>query len=402
MGATVRGANGPLGVRELVLCELSLAVVAAGVVGGSPWLVPAALLAFAGLALGLLRRRGRGACEWLAAAVSFRSRVRRRDSGYGVHDLFGMRGMRAYAYEDRGRRVVGMVGDGTFLTAVVRVEADGAGLRPAGTGLRPAGGARELPLSLLADALEVDGVVLASAQLVQRVQQVRGVASPGEVSPALRQTWVALRLEPERCAEAVAARGGGLGGAQRCLVRAADQVASRIAGAGLRAEVLDQEGIGSAAAAAGAAGVATANIGAAGAGAVVGAAGVGAVVGDSGGGSAESSRVWRGGGLLHTAYAVAGAAADSGALERAVRAVRLLSASAGRTTTVGLSVRRGASWRALEVSGHVRVSCRNEGELVAARRELEQVAREAGVGLVRLDREQLPGVLATLPLGGTR
>jgi hypothetical protein len=33
---------------------------------------------------------------------------------------------------------------------------------------------------------------------------------------------------------------------------------------------------------------------------------------------------------------------------------------------------------------------------------LEQAARSAKVGLQRLDREQLPGVLATLPLGGTR
>ncbi|MFI0982006.1 type VII secretion protein EccE [Streptomyces sp. NPDC021093] len=362
-----------------MLCEMALAVAVAGVVGGSPWWAPAFALAFAGLAPAVLRRRGRGACEWLAAAVSFRVRVRagarRPDSG---DDVFGVRGLRSYAYEDRGRRVVGMVGDGTFLTAVVRVEASGPGLRPAG-------GARELPLSLLADALEVDGVVLASAQVVQQVrqvQQVRRTTPSGGGSPALRLTWVALRLDPERCAEAVAARGGGLGGAQRCLVRAADQVASRIAGAGLRAEVLDREGLDSAVAA--------------------------AIASDSAGGAdgagAESSRMWRGGGLLHTTYLVAGAGAGAGAGSGGAPegAVRLVSALPGRTATVGLTVRRSASRRAVEVSAHVRVSCRDEGELVAVRREWEQAAREARVGLVRLDREQLPGVLATLPLGGAR
>ncbi|MGW7417645.1 type VII secretion protein EccE [Streptomyces sp. NPDC054863] len=385
----MHGTNRPFGVRELVLCELSLAVAVAGVAGGSPWSAPAAVLASAGLALGLLRRRGRGACEWLAAAASFRARVRRQDSG---DDVFGVRGLRSYAYEDRGRRVVGMVGDGTFLTAVVRVEAEG-------TGLRPAGGVRELPLSLLADALEVDGVVLASAQVVQQVRGARRQgaappggaaphgAPPGGAAPAVRLTWVALRLDPERCAEAVAARGGGLGGAQRCLVRAADQVASRIAGAGLRAEVLDREGLDSAVVAAlgSAASVSSDSAGACGPAARSG---------------AESSRVWRCGGLLHTAYALAGAATGRGGAPEG--AVRLLSAPAGRTATFGMTVRRGASRRAVEVTGHVRVSCRDEGELVAVRREWELAAREARVGLVRMDREQLPGVLATLPLGGAR
>lgn len=70
-------------------------------------------------------------------------------------------------------------------------------------------------------------------------------------------------------------------------------------------------------------------------------------------------------------------------------------------TTFSLTLGRGGH-RDVTVSGHVRVTGRSSNELAAAREELERAARETRTGLVRLDREQLPGVLATLPLGGTR
>jgi hypothetical protein len=56
----------------------------------------------------------------------------------------------------------------------------------------------------------------------------------------------------------------------------------------------------------------------------------------------------------------------------------------------------------MSIGGHVRITGGSDTELVRVRRTLEQSARAAKVGLVRLDREQLPGVLATLPLGGAR
>ncbi|MFD0328773.1 hypothetical protein ACFQZC_12570 [Streptacidiphilus monticola] len=55
----------------------------------------------------------------------------------------------------------------------------------------------------------------------------------------------------------------------------------------------------------------------------------------------------------------------------------------------------------MALTGHVRVTARGESELAAAARQLETRARSAGIGLLRLDHEQLPGLLATLPLGGT-
>ncbi|HET6860824.1 MAG TPA: type VII secretion protein EccE, partial [Streptomyces sp.] len=71
-------------------------------------------------------------------------------------------------------------------------------------------------------------------------------------------------------------------------------------------------------------------------------------------------------------------------------------------TTFSLTLRRGAHRGAMDIGGHVRITGGSDTELVGVRRALEQAARTAKVGLVRLDREQLPGVLATLPLGGAR
>lgn len=80
----------------------------------------------------------------------------------------------------------------------------------------------------------------------------------------------------------------------------------------------------------------------------------------------------------------------------------LLTATPAYATTFGLTMRRGARKDAVDVSGYVRITGGSDSELIGVRRALEQAARSAKVGLARLDREQLPGVLATLPLGGTR
>ena len=302
--------------------ELSAGLAVAGAVCGSPWLAPAAAVAAVGVSVAAAGRLPRA------------PRRLRRDSASAEN---GTPELAPYPYEDRGRRIVGMVGDGTFLTAVVRVDPG------VGTGLEPVGGARVLPLSLLSDALDVDGIALASAQLVQ---QVRGGGSAG--APAVRLTWVALRLEPGWCPAAVAARGGGLGGAQRCLVRAADQVASRIVGTGLGAVVLDQGGVDSAL-------------------------------------SAVSCTA------VSAVYAVRGPGG---------RAPALLAALSGRSAALGLTVRRGALRSSAEVTGHVRVTAADERELGFVQEELERAARTARVALVRMRRAQLPGVLATSPLGG--
>ncbi|CAM5383500.1 type VII secretion protein EccE [Streptomyces abikoensis] len=82
-----------------------------------------------------------------------------------------------------------------------------------------------------------------------------------------------------------------------------------------------------------------------------------------------------------------------------------LTALPALATTLSLTLGRGSlrnGRHAPTVTAHIRVTGRSSDELAASRRELERAARAARTGLVRLDHEQVPGMLATLPLGGTR
>lgn len=394
---------GPVQLQQLVLIELALTALIVGAAIDELMLVPAGVVAAVLVLFALLRRHQRSIRDWLATVLAMRARKRRAAQPLTEQVDASLApavecapGLRTHAYLDRGRRTVGMIGDGSFLTALIRVEA-GA------TALRPAMGTRALPLGLLHDALEVDGIVLESAQLVQHVQPAPATHLPEQAvarrsyaplqqqtgSPALRLTWVALKLDAELCKEAVDARGGGLEGAQRCLVRAADQLASRITGAGFRASVLTEEELISA--------VATSSC-------VNPMATARASRPDAPPTrrTAETARAWRCDDRWHTTYAVGRWPELGRAATPLPRLVSLLTSVPALTTTFSLTLSRGSLRGAAALTGHVRVTARTDAELASAKRHLERLARGAKVGLVRLDREQLPGVLASLPLGGAR
>ncbi|MDX3375822.1 type VII secretion protein EccE [Streptomyces sp. ME02-6991-2A] len=387
--------------RQLVIIEAALAVAVVGAALGGAWMVPAGVLVVLLVLLAVVRRRGRALQDWVSGALMLKARRRAAAPGADAEPMLApvaenVPGFGPHIYVDRDHRTVGMLGDGTFLTAAVRVEASGEALRPAF-------GARSLPLSLLGDALRVDDIVLESAQLVQQVRAAPAPHLPQQSvarlsyaplqdktgAPALRMTWVAVKLDPELCREAIEARGGGLEGAQRCLVRVADHVASRITGAGFRAVVLDQDELNAAVATS-----ACANP---------------LLSGRAGRPDAapqrrtmETSRVWRCDDRWHTTYAVDRWPELGRGATPLPQLVALLTSVPAYATTFSLTVRRGARQGETSVSGHVRVTGGSDTELVGVRRTLEQAARHAKVGLVRLDREQLPGVLATLPLGGAQ
>lgn len=389
-------------LRQMVIVEVGLGIAAVGAALGGAWLIPSLVVLCLLVALAVVRRRGRALQDWASGALGLRAR--RRAAATPPPDAEPMLapvaenvpGFGPQVYVDRTHRTVGMLGDGTFLTAVVRVEASGESLRPAF-------GARSLPLSLLGDALRVDDIVLESAQLVQQVRCAPAPHLPQQSvarlsyaplqdqtgAPALRMTWVAVKLDPELCREAIEARGGGLEGAQRCLVRVADHVASRITGAGFQAAVLDQDELNSAVATS-----ACANP---------------ILSGRAGRPDAapqrrttETSRVWRCDDRWHTTYAVDRWPELGRGATPLPQLVALLTSVPAYATTFSLTVRRGARQGSTSVAGHVRVTGGSDTELIGVRRTLEQAARHAKVGLARLDREQLPGVLATLPLGGAQ
>lgn len=397
------GQAGSFRLQRLVLVELAAAVLVVGWAVGMAALVPAAVVALLLVLLAFVRRRGRTLPEWLATARELRARQRRAattpippgtEPGL-VPAVECEPALRTYSYGARDRRPVGVVGDGTFVTAVLQVEADATALRAERT-------RQPLPLGLVRDALEVDGIRLESAQIVLHTQPAPALHLPQQSvavanylplqeqtgAPAVRITWIALKLDPELCAEAVAARGGGLTGAQKCIVRAADHLASRLTGAGFRARVLDEEEVVAALATS-----ACANP---------------LVTAEAGRNETrerrteESGRSWRCDNRRHTTYWVRRwPPLGGGRAESLPQFVARVTAVPALATTFSLTLAHGER-QEVSLCGHLRVTGRSDDELVAARRALEDAARQSGAGLARLDREQLPGMLATLPLGGAR
>ncbi|MEU9420801.1 type VII secretion protein EccE [Streptomyces sp. NPDC051000] len=396
------GRFGPFRLQQLVLLQVAAAALLVAWVVEPLLLAPAGVLALVLVLLAVVRRRRRSLPEWLAGSLALRAR-RRRAAAFtvpagtepGLAPLVEADpALRTLTFGDRDRRPVGMVGDGTFLTAVVQVDTDA-------TALRPDRGARPLPLGLVRDILEVDGIRLESAQLVQHTQPAPAPHLPARSmaalnyaplqartgTPAVRLTWIALKLDPELCPEAVTARGGGLGGAQRCLVRAADQLASRLTGAGFRATVLtEQELTGALATASCANPMAITQAGRS---------------AGSGRRTEETSRTWRCDDRRHTTYWIGRWPRLGGSGAALPQFVALLTSLPALATNFSLTM-AAAGRQGVTLTGHVRVTGRSDEELVTARRELERTARGVKADLVRLDREQVPGLLASLPLGGAR
>ncbi|MCX5229061.1 type VII secretion protein EccE [Streptomyces sp. NPDC006553] len=399
------GHFGSFQLQQLVLIEVAAALMLVAWVVEPMLMVPAGVVAVVLVLMAVVRRHRRSLPEWLGTFLALRTRARKASSFTvpegtepGLAPVVECDpALRTYAYSDRDRRPVGMVGDGTFLTAVLRVEADG-------TALRPDRAAAPLPVGLVRDVLSVDGIRLESAQIVQHTQPAPAPHLPAQSmaarnygplqaqtgSPAVRITWIALKLDPELCPEAVAARGGGLKGAQKCVVRAADQLASRLAGAGFAASVLTEQELVSA--------LATSTCASP---MAIAQAGRGQAQGRR---TQETARTWRVDDRRHTTYWVGrwpqlGGQGGSGA--SMPQLVALLTSLPALATTFSLTL-SGGDRQEVTVTGHVRITGRSDEELVAARHELERAARGVRTGLVRLDREQVPGILATLPLGGAR
>ncbi|CAM5383461.1 type VII secretion protein EccE [Streptomyces abikoensis] len=237
------GSTGPVRLQQLVLIEVAAGLVLLGWAAGPLLLAPASVAAVVLVLLALVPLGQRPVAESLPARLALRARLRRPAPAPAGTDpaiapvVECEPALRTGTFTDREQRAAGLVGDGTFVTAVLRVDAVDAPLRPVRA-------EKALPLALLRDALDVDGIRLESVQVVQSTLPAPAPHLPSEAlaarnyaplqalsgAPAVRTTWVALKLDPELCPEAVEARGGGEEGVRRCVLRAADQLASRLQG----------------------------------------------------------------------------------------------------------------------------------------------------------------------------
>ncbi|RII08016.1 hypothetical protein DSC45_34015 [Streptomyces sp. YIM 130001] len=403
--------------------ELAVALVVAGALLGGAWYVPAVTGAVL-LLLGCLRRKGRSLPAWTAVVIAQRQRSQEATATLATACTTGVGrsaaashppsgppasppsadGRPAGATPDplqplptlapalgpapHGDTTIGMVSDGTRLTAVLQVEAadETPGLRARGHALRTAGGA-PFPLGLLVGALHTDGIPLASVQLVQQVRPAVTPQLPSDsvarlayaphgtsaAAPALRLTWIALRLDPELCPEAIAARGAAASGAQRCLSHATRLLTTRLAAVGLRPTPLSQRGLHAALATAACAPGRSE---------------------DTPTPCAESAYAVHHAGLWHCSHTVDRIPAQLTPLLPAATDANAYA------TTLSLTVRSSAHRDALRIDARVRTTACSSDALHRARHDLERACRAAHVPLTRLDRQQLPGLLATLPLGG--
>ncbi|MFG2227144.1 type VII secretion protein EccE [Streptomyces sp. NPDC048644] len=396
------GNIGGVRVQQLAIIEIAAALV---LVGWSihPAALTAAIVVAAVLVIFALGRRRRIPLpEWITTvrAMKRRGKSTSASATTGIDPAFAPvvecdPALRTYEYTDAEQRAIGFVGDGTFLTALVQLDARDEPLRPQR-------GSHMMPLDVLHNALDVEDIHLESVQFVQYTQPAPAPHLPEQAvaarsyaplqaqaqTPAVQLTWIALKLDPELCAEAIEARGGGMDGAKRSLLRAADQLVSRLTAHGVKAKVLAEREV-------------VAAIGTAVCVSPRAANGAMGRDGRSARRTQESTRAWRCDDRWHSTYWIGRwpQLGNGGAPLAAIS--QLLTSTAAMASTFALTASHGGG-RAPAISGYVRLSTRSENELTSAQSELERRSGSAKVGLVRLDREQLPGLLATLPLGGTR
>ncbi|WP_344859176.1 type VII secretion protein EccE [Amycolatopsis ultiminotia] len=394
---------GPLPVANLVLLEIAVAIGLVLLAITMSLKYVAIGVAVVGLILAFLRWGGLWFTQWLGLTLRYRFRSRGRVATppppdleelpeestvtgpedarvnllrLAVPDLVVAHGV------DHERQQVGISwNDGTW-TAVLLVE-------PAPALISQAGGAPSLPLSALAPCLEDRGVVLDSIQMIWH--SYPGSAALPSDSPALssymevlgplpaaarRTTWIAVRLDPRRCPDAIRERGGGVVGAHRALIGALSRVRNALESQGVPTRPLDPDEL------------LRASISAA---ELTSVAGSATKVG--------LQENWTGvtaAGIGHSSYAITNwpKGKINGSLN-ALTSVRALSA------TVAMSISPSVDEGRIGLRGVVRLSARNPRELDAADQRLQTISERLGVDLTPLRGLQVSAFAATLPIGGT-
>ncbi|MGH3516571.1 MAG: type VII secretion protein EccE [Haloechinothrix sp.] len=283
---------------------------------------------------------------------------------------------------DHDRQPVGLAwNDGTW-TAVLLVE-------PTPALISQAGDASSLPLSALAPCLEDRGVVIDSIQVIWHTYP--GSAALPADSPALssymevlgplpaaarRTTWIAVRLDPRRCPAAIRERGGGVVGAHRALIGALSRVRNALDSQHVPTRPLDPDELLRS-------GISAAELTAA----------VGA------NSPVKLQERWSGvtaAGIGHASYAV-----TRWPKGRVTNTLNALTSVRALSATVAMSISPSADEGQIALRGVVRVSARNPRELESADQRLQSVSERLGVTLTPMRGQQVAGLAATLPMGGT-
>ena len=145
---------------------------------------------------------------------------------------------------------IGFYWDGGTLMSLVRIQENPEAM----TVMEPAAtvSGETVSVQMLADCLQQFDITLDSIDVMSQGARSRGhgqIAATYDAVlgplPAIaqRSVWVAVRLDPRRCPEAVHHRGGGWNGTLRTAATATRRVANRLSDAGLRPQIMTATGI---------------------------------------------------------------------------------------------------------------------------------------------------------------
>jgi type VII secretion protein EccE len=395
---------GALPVANLVVLEVGIALGLILLAINLGLMYVAGGIVLVALVLAFARSRGRWLTQWIGLTVRYNFRSHHRTakrSGpaemkppseeetsvigaedprvallrLAVPDLVVAHG------QDHERRPLGLAWHQGAWTAVLLVD-------PAPGLITPVGSAPSLPLGALAPCLEDRGVVLDAISVIWHCYPGSAALPPG--SPALasymevlgplpaaarRTTWIAVRLDPRRCAAAIRERGGGVVGAHRALIGALSRVRNALESAGVTIRPLDPDELIRA-------GLSAAELTAAAAGT----------------NNVSLREKWGGvtaGGVGHASYAITGWP-SKGMRENlnSLTGVRALS------STLSMSISPSSEDGQVGLRGLVRVSARTQNELDRADDRLKTLSDKLDISLTPLRGLQVAGLAATLPLGG--
>ncbi len=397
MGASL----GALPVANLVVFQVGAGLGLLLLTVNGALLPVAAGIAVLGLLVAAARWNGRWLTQWIALTARYTFRSHLRTARQSPADAQPESGRTTLGEEDRrvallrlavpdlvvaqatdhDRNLIGLAWHEGTWTAVLLVD-------PAPGLITKVGSTPNLPLSALAPCLEDRGVVLDSIQVISHCYP--GSAALPATSPALasylevlgplptaarRTTWVAVRLDPQRCLSAIRERGGGVVGAHRALLGALSRVGNALAAKGVQTRPLDTDELLR--------------------------AGISAAELTTATGNSEAVQLrerWTGvtaAGVGHASYAVTGWPNRGGqASVNALTGVRALSA------TVSVAISPSDEDGNVGLRGLVRVSARTPKELEQADERLQAISERLGLSLTPLRGVQLAGFAASLPLGG--
>ncbi|GAS97971.1 ESX-2 secretion system protein EccE2 [Mycolicibacterium canariasense] len=177
---------------------------------------------------------GRSLPRWALARIDFwRDRRRRPATAHRT----------AFDHEQPDGTAIGFFWDGATLTSLIRLDESAPSLNV----LEPGGAVPGdvVPMGVLADCLGKFDIALQSIDVISQGHRSAGHGHVAAVYDAVlgplsavahRSVWVAVRLDPAHCPDAVRARGGGWDGALRTAAVATRRVANRLRDAGLGAD----------------------------------------------------------------------------------------------------------------------------------------------------------------------